>query len=101
MSTGNNTPTPPADRASLGTAQGETASVVHANRHPNAAEALAKLRAAGVQPVEFKGLIITNPPPPQRAKPLPSVPQSPAWFRFAVLYLAFAVVVALVLRARR
>lgn len=100
MSTGSSSPTPPADRASLRTAHGETGGVIHASTHPNTAEALAKLRAAGVQPVDFKGLIITNPPPPQ-PKPPPVVPQPPAWFRFAVLYLALAFVVALALRARR
>jgi len=113
MSERDRTPKPPASKVSHDTAQRKkyaegmlaALSVAEdaaraASAPPNTDEALAKLRAAGVQPVDFKGLIITNPPPP-RPKPPPVVPQPPAWFRFAVLYLALAVVVALCLRARR
>lgn len=113
MSERDSTPKSPAEKASHDTAQRKkyaegmltALSVTEDSARTTGApanidEAMEKLRAAGVQPVDFKGLIITNPPPP-RPKPPPVVPQPPAWFRLGVLYVAFAVVVSLILRACR
>lgn len=96
----------PTARSVAGETSGEQSDGEH---RQTATEALAKLRAAGIGPVDFtdgRAHVITNPPHPSRTRGAPEPAVSEAkpvkpWVVFAVLYLFFAVVVALVLRARR